>query len=62
MKKNRNKKLKELAEQDLEEIEEKKEEENPVSEFAITPFGSKFKFKGGGTYLMLPRSRRGYFL
>lgn len=55
------KRIKQEIEQDEQE-EKKKKKEEELSEFAMTPFGIKYKFKGDEkTFMMFSHKRRGYF-
>ena len=50
--------------QGVKELKEDEKKEDQLDEYAMTPYGSKFKFKGSDahTYIMLSHNRRGFFL
>lgn len=55
------KKIEKEVEKDMKK-EERERGEEELSEFAMTPFGIKYKFKGDEkTFMMFSHKRRGYF-
>ena len=56
----RDKELKKIAEEDLEEISKKKNKDE-FDEYAVTPYGFKYII-GGNTYMLLSHNRSGFRL
>ena len=57
----RDRKLKKIAEEDVEEIGKKKKKKGELDEYAVTPYGMKFRI-GGNTYMLLSHNRGGFRL
>ena len=53
--------LKKIAEEDVEEISKKKKKKDVLDEYAVTPYGMKYKI-GGNTYMLLSHNRGGFRL
>lgn len=56
----RDKELKKIAEEDVEEISKKKKKDE-LDEYAVTPYGFKYII-GGNTYMLLSHNRSGFRL
>lgn len=58
----RDRKLRKIAEEDVEEIsKKKKKKKGELDEYAVTPYGMKYRI-GGNTYLLLSHNRGGFRL
>ena len=58
---NRDKELKKIAEEDVEEISKKEKKKDELDEYAVTPYGFKYII-GGNTYMLLSHNRSGFSL